>query len=165
MIKSSRNQFKNMKFSLSDQPIARTSHHKFLGDLIDNKLSSTSTLTFCSKVSQSIGGMRRISHLVPVDVLRFMYFTLIYSRLTCATTEWRSAFNSISRRLESLISRAISLTTDQSNTNQLEFNLQFIQFKGAYDYFLLCRMLRIIWERKHEHFTQKNDNQIFAHNH
>ena len=42
---------------------------------------------------------------------------------------------------------------------------KFIQFKGVYDYFVLCKMYRIICERKHEHFTLKIDNQVIAHEH
>ena len=34
-----------------------------------------------------------------------------------------------------------------------------------YDYFVLCKMFRIIRERKHVHFTQKIDNQLIPHNH
>ena len=39
----------------------------------------------------------------------------------------------------------------------------FIQFKGVYDYFVLCEKYRIICERKHEDFTLKIDNQVIAH--
>ena len=34
-----------------------------------------------------------------------------------------------------------------------------------YDYFVLCKMYRIICEHKHEHFTLKNDNHVLAHEH
>ena len=166
MIISNRNQIENINISLSGQPIARTSNHKFLGVFIDDKLKFDIHINkLCSKVSQSIGIMRRISHLVPLNVLRNLYNTLIYSRLTYAITAWGSAFNSTTRRIESLISRAITLVTDQSNTNQSEMRSKFIQFKGVYDYFVLCKMYRIIHERKHEHFTIKIDNQVIAHEH
>ena len=46
--------------------------------------------------------MRRISQLVPVNVLQNLYYTLIYSRLTYAITAWGSAFNSTTRRIDSL---------------------------------------------------------------
>ena len=75
-------------------------------------------------MSQSIGIMRRISHLVPLNILRNLYYTLIYARLTYAITALGSAFNSTTRRIESLISRAITLVTDQLNTNHLENEFQ-----------------------------------------
>ena len=104
--------------------------------------------------------MRRSSHLVPVNVLRNLYSTPIHSRLIYAITAWGSAFNSFTRRIESLISRGITLITDESNTNELEMSYKFIQFKGVYVYFVLCKMYRIICERKQEHFTLKIDNQV-----
>ena len=109
--------------------------------------------------------MRRTSHLVPLNVLRNLYYTLIYSRLTYANTAWGSAFNYTTRHIESLTSPAITLVTDQSYTNNLETSSKFIQFTGVYDYFVLSKMYRFICERKNEHFTLKIDNQIIANEH
>ena len=133
---------------------------------IDDKLKFDKHINqLCSKVSRSIGVMRRISHLAPVYVLRNLYYALICSRSTYATTEWRSAFNTTTRRLDSLIPRAITSITDHSNTNQLQTSHKFIPSKSVCDYFVMCKMLMIICERKHEHFTQKNYNLLIAHNH
>ena len=76
----------------------------------------------CSKVSQSIGMMRRISYLVPVIVLTEFLYALVYSRLTYASAAWELAFNYTTCRTESLTSGAITLITDHSNTNQLEMS-------------------------------------------
>ena len=37
---------------------------------------------------------------------------------------------------------------------------KFIQFKGVYDYFVLCKMYGIVCERKHGNFTLEMYNQI-----
>ena len=42
---------------------------------------------------------------------------------------------------------------------------KLIRFEGVYDFFILCKMFRIIPERKHVHYTQKYDNQLIPHNH
>ena len=60
-------------------------------------------------------------------------------------------------RLESLTSRAISLLEDQTNTNLFQMSPKLNQFKGVYDYFVLCKVFRIIRERKHVHFTEKTE--------
>ena len=71
MIIINRNQIEKIKTSLSCQPIARTSNHNFLGVFFDDKLKFDIHINkLCSKVSQSTGIMRCISHLVPVTVLR-----------------------------------------------------------------------------------------------
>ena len=53
--------------------------------------------------------------------------------------------------------------TDKSSTKQLEMKSKFIQFKVVYDYYVLCKMYRVIRERKHEHFNIRIDNQGIAH--
>ena len=73
--------------------------------------------------------------------------------------------NSTTCCLEILTSRAISSIEDQTNTNQFQMSSQLIQFEGLYDYSVLCKLFRIIRERKHVHVTQKIDNQLIPHNH
>ena len=64
MIISSRKHIENINISLSGQPIAQSSHHKLLGIFIDDKLKFDKHLSqICSKMSQSVGVMRHISHL------------------------------------------------------------------------------------------------------
>ena len=137
-----------MNISLSGQAWARATNRKFSGVFIDDKLKLS------SKVSQSSGIMWRISLLVPVKVLLNLCYTFIYSRLTCAITAQGSTFNSTIRRVGSHKSRAISLMMDQSNTNRLEMSPKFIQSKSVYDSYVLCKMFRIVCERKYEHFIQ-----------
>ena len=143
MIIWNRTKIENINVSMNGQPIARTFHHKFLGPVIDDKLKFDMHINkLCSKVSLSFRVMRHISHLVPVEVVRNLYYTLIYSRLTYAISAWGTGFNSTSRRIESQISKAICLIEEQTNTNQLRMSPQFIQFKGVYDYFVLCKMFK-----------------------
>ena len=73
--------------------------------------------------------------------------------------------NSATCHLELQISWAVYLLTNQSNTNQLQMSLKFIQLKGVYDYFLQCEMLRINCEWKHEHLLKKKHNKLSAHDH
>ena len=123
LIISNRNQSENIRISLSGQPVARFSNHKFLGVSIGDKLKFNIHIDkLSSKVSQSTGTIRRISHPVPKNVFRILCYTLIYPRLTYTITAWGLSFNSTTRRIESLASRAITLLTDPSNTNQLEIS-------------------------------------------
>ena len=80
--------------------------------------------------------MRRISHVVPVIVLRNLCYTLIYSRVTWEITAWGSAFNSTTRRVESVASRLVSLIVAQTITTHLQMSPKYIKFKGVCDYFV-----------------------------
>ena len=114
-------QIGNINKSLKGQVIARTSNQMFLGVLIDKKLKFDKHINkLCYKVPQSIRIMRRILHVVSVNVIRSLYYTLMYSRLTHAIGAWRSEFNSTTCRIESLIARTITFLTDHSKTIELE---------------------------------------------
>ena len=90
-----------------------------------------------------------------MGVLRILYYTLMYFRFTYTITAWGPAFKTTNHLLESLISRAISLITDQSNTIRLQTSHKFTIFKVVYDYFVVCKIFMNICERKHERLTQK----------
>ena len=166
MIISNRMGHDDLNICLNGQSIERTDNHKFLGVLIDDKLRFNKHVEMlCSKMAQSIGMMRRISHLVPTNILKNLYYTMIYSRFTYAITTWGSAFPSTLSRLESLVKKAITLVTTHPNVNQTQSLYNFTEFQGVYDYFVLCKMFKIVSENKHPHFTQKIHNQAILHNH
>ena len=59
---------------VNDQPISRTSAHKYLGVHIDEKLTWDCHVdTICKKVSAGIGVMRCIKNFVPVATLETVY--------------------------------------------------------------------------------------------
>ena len=156
IIISNRNQTENKNNSLSGQPTARTSHHNCLGVFIDDKMKFDKHISkLCSKVSQLIEVMRFISNPVLVNVWRNLYYTLIYSTLSYAIIAWGSAFSTTTGRLVSLVSWAIILITDHSNTNSLQTSRNFISFTVIYYYFVLRKMFRSIGERKYKLFTKK----------
>jgi len=82
---SSRTRSDNLKIILSEQSIERIYSHKFLGVRIDGTLKLDAHINqVCVRISQSIGIMRRISNMVPLSVLRNLYYALLFSRLAHA---------------------------------------------------------------------------------
>ena len=93
-----------MNIYLRGQSVAITNNHKLMGVLIDYKLNFDKHISNkFSKESQSLGKLRRTLHLAPMNVLRNLFYTLIYSRLSYTITAWVLSFNSTTRRIESLI--------------------------------------------------------------
>ena len=90
---------------------------------------------------------------------------MIYSRFTYAITTWGSAFPSTLRRIESLVKKAITMITTHTNINQAHHDYTFTEFQGVYDYFVLCKMFKIVRENKQHHFARKISNQVIAHDH
>jgi hypothetical protein len=121
--------------------------HRFLGVLIDDKLKFNDHMgKLCNSLSQSIGVMRRVAHIVPSNVLRNLYFSLIYSKLTYAITAWGSATATSLLRIRSLVNRAartLHSPPDSSIGDAYRVNCIFT-FDECYRYFLLVYMFRIV---------------------
>ena len=61
----------------------------------------------CSKVAKGVGILGRLRHILPQNVLRTIYLTLIYPHLTYCSTVWSSASSSLIKRLVTLQKRAV----------------------------------------------------------
>ena len=161
MIISNRRAVDDIDINLGGEAITRVSQHKFLGVIIDDKLKFGGHInSLCNKISQSIGIMKRISHLVPVKILKILYYTLIYSRLTYAITAWGSSFPTTLRRLQSRVRKAISMIMPQAHSES-----DLLDYQGIYKYFLLSKMYMIVNKRKHIYFTRKIDELRITHHH
>ena len=65
----------------------------FLGVEIDNKLLWTSHIKhICSKISKSIGILRRLRFSFPNHILKMIYMSLIYSYINYCNVVWGSAY-------------------------------------------------------------------------
>ena len=79
---------------VNDQPIWRTSAHKYLGVHKDEKLSWDCHVdTICKKVSAGIGAMRCIKNFVPVATLETVYKGLVQPYFEFCTLLWDTCAN------------------------------------------------------------------------
>ena len=90
------------------------------------------------------------------------YYKLVCSKITYAITALASKSISTAPQLETLISRARSLITDQSNTNLLQSTTFLMQCRGVYNNFILFKIFKNICEIKQERFSQKGFSQVIA---
>ena len=111
-------------------------------------------------VSQSIGVIRRVSNMVPDDVLHTLYYALIYSRITYVIYAWGSAYPTTLKRLKSLVKKTnINAEYFPEQTWSL-FSSIWLGLKKN----ILCKMLKAIWDGKHLQFVNKLDQHSNAHN-
>ena len=96
---------------------------KYLGVFLDNKLKFDKHLNYiCSKISKSIGVLRRISLFVPRSVLRCAYFSIIHPYILYCLPIFGSTYAVHLHPLKVLQNRAIRIITGgnfYSNLNQL----------------------------------------------
>jgi len=85
---------------------------KFLGVIIDSGLTFKAHVnSVCKKLSRNIGMLNRISHLLPTEAKKNIYFSLIYSHVTYCITVWgkRSVGNSM--HVGRLLRRAVKIVS------------------------------------------------------
>ena len=71
------------------------SETKFLGVVIDNKLTWKSHISLlCKKISKSIAILKLLKYTYPKIILRTLYMSLIYSHLNYCNLIWGAAENS-----------------------------------------------------------------------
>jgi len=88
---------------------------KFLGVIIDNKLSWKEHITYiCNKISKGIGIVRKVKDLLNKQTLLTLYYTFIYPYLTYCNLVWGRAANVHLSRLFLLQKRIIRIVCKTS---------------------------------------------------
>jgi hypothetical protein len=92
--------------------IPQVSSSKFLGVYIDQHLKWTTHINeVAKKISKNIGIIRRISYLLPLNVLKNLYFTLIYPYINYCNLIWTSTYDTHLLKIKILQKRALRLIT------------------------------------------------------
>ena len=83
MIPSNRVNKEKVSLTLNGNDFSRIISHKFLGVMIDEPLKVDVHINkVCTKVSQSIGVIRRVPKMMPDHLLHSSYYAPIYSCVT-----------------------------------------------------------------------------------
>ena len=92
---------KDVSLTLNVNDLSNVTSHKFLGVMIDETLKfDIHIIKICTKGSQPIGGTRRVSNMVPDNVLHSLYYALACSRITYAICAWGSTYPTALKRLK-----------------------------------------------------------------
>ena len=100
---------------VNDQPISRTSAHKYLGVQKDEKLSWDCHVDMiCKKVSAGIRAMQRIKNFVPVATLETVYKGLVQPYFEYCTSLRDTCGKFLKDKLQRVQSRAARVLTGAS---------------------------------------------------
>jgi len=98
----------NNNITIDGKLILRVKNVKFLGIYIDEHLTWNHHIQCISKkVAKNVGIIRRVSYLLPINILRNLYFTLIYPYLAFGNIVWASNYKSRTGSLLLLQKRVI----------------------------------------------------------
>ena len=133
--------------------IERTNVKKFLGIYIDDRVTFAEHANKISiKLSRGVGILRKMKHIVPHNVQKQLFYSVIYSIFTYGITCYGSACQNQIQRVKNLIMRAIKLVLNRDViTTEICKNERLFNFDMAYEYFCSINMYRIL-ELNHHNF-------------
>ena len=112
--------------------IQQTDNIKYLGVIIDNKLSWKPQISsLCRKLSQACGVVCKIRHFADMKILRLIYFSLFH---------WGRAYKTVMRPVRMLQNRILKYMTFSKRTSSAKIFLNYLKFSK----FLICTNL--IWK-------------------
>ena len=101
---------KNLKLFLNNTEVKEVDEIKFLGIIIDNKLSWGPHITHLSKkLSSCIGALNRMKHAIPEKLNYSLYHTVFESHLSYGISVWGGVGNTLLEKLFALQKRCIRL--------------------------------------------------------
>ena len=124
---------------------------KYLGILVDSSLSGKQQVSNVSKkISRSIGIMYKLRPYLPLNVMKSIYYSLVYSHLIYAIEVWGAAFKTELNKLVVLQKRAVRLMTYKDNfplhpgplshTEHIFHNLMILKIEDIYK-FQVCKFI------------------------
>ena len=101
-----------MIIHIDNNPIEQVKSTEFIGVIINENVTWTDYLNILiSKVSKGIGVIRRLSRIMPADVLRSLYVSLIHPYFEYCNIAWDSCRSSLLNKLFICQKKAIRLIT------------------------------------------------------
>ena len=98
----------DFNITINNQPITVAENVKFLGVYIDPNLTWHCHIShLCSQVAKGVGIIGRLKYILPKNVLRTIYLTLVYPHLTYCATIWSNTTKANLNKLIILQKRAI----------------------------------------------------------
>ena len=103
---------KRITIKINNKAIKEKEYIKYLGVLIDSTLSWKQHVSNISKkVSHSIGIMYKLRPFLPLNVLKNVYYSLVYSHIVYAIEVWGSTFKTEMDKILILQKKAMRLMT------------------------------------------------------
>ena len=153
-----------ISLQIDGEAIAEVNKSKFLGVVIDNKLSWKDHISFvCRKVARGIGVIIKARKVLHNESLKCLYYSFIYPYMIYCNQVWGSACKTNIEHLQVLQKRAVRIILrvhPRSPSEPLFTTLKFLNCKNILKY-LIGRLMYRIYHGElhvlHGHFT-KNSN-------
>lgn len=103
-----------LNITLNDECIAQKDHIKYLGIILDRRLSWKNHIEMISKkMSQGLGILARLKHFASKSILKSVYHSFIISHAKYGLENWSSASKCSKKRIEIIIKKAVRIISDK----------------------------------------------------
>ena len=151
------NQKNAIDIRIRDSILTKVSTVKFLGITLENLTFNDHVKNVTTKISKSVGVMRRLHCQLPEDLMGTLYYSLVYSHLTYALLAWERLGHTNAAKIECAHRRARKLLTN--------YNRRIITFHSIYDYFALLKAFNTNTLNLHQYFEDKLSSHQPSHMH
>ena len=131
------------KIMVGDQTVIETKTLKFLGIIIDSKLSFKYHINSVStKITQALGAINRIKYFLPLRSLNLLYNSLCVPHLVYANIIWASTYSSLTAPLRIIMKKAMRLITRSKYSDSTE---KLFTATNNFDFYRLHKYLSVIF--------------------
>ena len=125
-----------MNISINNHITSKVNNLKYLGVVLDNKLTWNSHIAQVRKqISQACGALARLRHYLPINSLITVYYSLVFSHLQYGISSWGSAskyFLKTIKTIQNKIIRLITFSSYRSNAEKLYAQLKIFNLNDIY---------------------------------
>ena len=153
----------NLNLKLSNHDLIRVSETKFLGIIIDDRLSFRSHMSsICSRLRRTIGVIYRLNSFIPSSVAVLLYFSRFHSLLCYGILAWGASGSTNIHRIIRLQDRIVGLLPHSvGSSNYLTYSI--LDFRNLYKYFSSVKFYNSHKLGYHQYFAQNVVNLIPNH--
>ena len=145
MIFSNKNKIITNPILIRNSLIEYVSDTKFLGIIVDDRLSFCKQINqTISKISKTCGVLRRLFNVVPSNVIKTLYYSLVYPYLIYGLPVWGSGNLTPLNRLRSLQMKCVKLISPITyiQSDLLFKELHMLVFDDIYKYVILLKFFQ-----------------------
>jgi len=116
--------------NINNHIISKVDNVKYLGIVLDNKLTCSSHIAQVKKqISKACGALSRLRHYLPINSLITVYYSLVFSHLQYGISSWGSASTYLLKTIQKKIIRLITFSSYRSNAEKLYAQLKILNLK------------------------------------
>ena len=140
----------DMNISIKNHIISKVDNLKYLGVVLDNKLTWNSHIAQVKKqISQACGALTRLWHYLPISSLITVYYSLVFFHLQYGISSWGSASTYLLKTMKTIqnkIIRLITFSSYRSNAEKLHAQFKILNLNDIYKF----QIAKLMHKFKHD---------------